>query len=280
MANSTTIISRHWHSEAHPHLQLRVVADNTLRFEKHFHDCFSFGVVTSGSSDYWNLKNKQQVYPGDVVIINPEDLHACNPREHNWGFQMYYLDCDWLTELQREMGLPSSGDFNYFSKPLIRNRQLTAQIYQTTQTLLTEPDNLCQEEVMVELGSLLSSFSGHGELYAKPPSRALLKNIAEMLADAPGEQYSLKEICQTYNIGRSHLLQSFKVEFGVSPHAYQLNYRVIRAKQKLAKQQAISETALDCGFYDQAHFQKTFKRFVGQTPKSFQNSLQTAHFGK
>lgn len=273
MSTTSPIISRHWQSEAHPYLQLRVVRDNTLTFEKHFHDCFSFGVVTAGMSDYWNLKDKQNIYPHDVVVINPEELHACNPKATTWGFQMYYLDCAWLTELQQEMGLPSHGDFNYFSERLIRSQQLTKQIYQTTATLLNDVDAFKQEEAMIELGSLLSGFCHYGELRSRQLPQFVVKEIGEMLADAPQKQYSLKDICHTYGIGRSHLLQSFKVMFGVSPHAYQLNYRVILAKQKLVQQHDITETALACGFYDQAHFQKTFKRFVGQTPKSFQNSF-------
>lgn len=275
-----TIVSRHWQSQSHPYLQLRVVKDNSMTFEKHFHDCFSFGLVTEGSSDYWNLKQKQTIYPHDVVLINPEDLHACNPHAENWGFQMYYLDCNWLSELQAEMGLSTGSDFNYFSKSVIQSKQLTQQIYHTTQILLNEVDNLKQEEAIIELASLLSDCSHYGKFNRKLPSPLLLKEISEFLADTPEKQHSLKEICKTYSIGRSHLLQSFKMAFGVSPHAYQLNHRIIRAKQKLAQQQNITDIALDCGFYDQAHFQKTFKRFVGQTPKSFQNSLQTVHFGK
>jgi AraC-like DNA-binding protein len=38
------------------------------------------------------------------------------------------------------------------------------------------------------------------------------------------------------------------------------------------KNQSLSEIAFDLGFYDQAHFTRTFKRFAGMTPKEYQNS--------
>ncbi|MDX1344059.1 MAG: helix-turn-helix transcriptional regulator, partial [Reinekea sp.] len=69
------------------------------------------------------------------------------------------------------------------------------------------------------------------------------------------------------------LIRSFKARFGQTPHAYQLDSRIKRAKQLLRSGQALSSVALELGFADQAHFQRHFKRRLAVTPKVYQSNL-------
>jgi AraC-like DNA-binding protein len=65
------------------------------------------------------------------------------------------------------------------------------------------------------------------------------------------------------------LARTFKAEVGLAPHAYQIQLRVLRAKQMLAAGCRIAEAADECGFYDQAHLTDQFKRHVGVTPGGY-----------
>jgi AraC family transcriptional regulator len=47
--------------------------------------------------------------------------------------------------------------------------------------------------------------------------------------------------------------------------------RVARAKQLLKQQViSISDIALDCGFANQTHLTKVFRKITGMTPKAYQ----------
>lgn len=61
----------------------------------------------------------------------------------------------------------------------------------------------------------------------------------------------------------------FKASIGISPKVFSSVIRFRHAHELLQQQseQSIFLTAIDCGYYDHAHFIREFKRFTGQTPK-------------
>ncbi|SHF93453.1 Helix-turn-helix domain-containing protein [Microbulbifer donghaiensis] len=68
------------------------------------------------------------------------------------------------------------------------------------------------------------------------------------------------------------LERQFRLEVGMTPSQV-LQYR----RMKLARAQLslsnthLAKVALICGFYDQAHFTRTFTRFVGETPSTYRS---------
>lgn len=68
-------------------------------------------------------------------------------------------------------------------------------------------------------------------------------------------------------LSKSHFSRAFRESFGDSPYNYVISRRVARAKELMVTSEApLSEIALDCGMFDQAHFCKVFKRAVGTSP--------------
>ena len=83
------------------------------------------------------------------------------------------------------------------------------------------------------------------------------------------ERVSLVQLAQLMGLSAYHLNRSFRRKFGMPPHEYQLQLRILKAKSFLRLGRAISETALLVGFADQSHFTRHFKRSVGVTPGKF-----------
>jgi AraC family transcriptional regulator len=64
-----------------------------------------------------------------------------------------------------------------------------------------------------------------------------------------------------------HFARAFKRTFGETPHDYVVRRRVELASQMMLMSDApLSEIAVTCGFSDQAHLSKRFRRYLGQTP--------------
>jgi AraC family transcriptional regulator len=75
-------------------------------------------------------------------------------------------------------------------------------------------------------------------------------------------------------MSESHFSRSFKKSVGIAPYQYLMQQRVERAKQLLEQQSiAISTIALDCGFANQTHLTKVFRKVTGGTPKAYQSRL-------
>lgn len=76
-----------------------------------------------------------------------------------------------------------------------------------------------------------------------------------------------KDLAQLVQLSSFHFCRVFRVSFGYSPHTYVTRRRVERAQGLiLTTNQTLGQIALDCGFVDQAHFTKIFRRSCGESP--------------
>jgi transcriptional regulator GlxA family with amidase domain len=70
-----------------------------------------------------------------------------------------------------------------------------------------------------------------------------------------------------------HFSRVFRTSFGESPLRYVTKRRLERAKQlMLSTDSPLCQIALDCGFSDQAHFSRLFRRMAGDTPRAWRRS--------
>ncbi|WP_326982727.1 helix-turn-helix domain-containing protein [Chryseobacterium sp. MYb264] len=90
------------------------------------------------------------------------------------------------------------------------------------------------------------------------------------------QKLSIDSIAKLAYVSKSNFFRMFKDELGTSPNEFILQERINRAKELLASQNSIKETAYQTGFSDVNYFTRMFKQFTGVTPKSFQNNMVSA----
>ena len=83
---------------------------------------------------------------------------------------------------------------------------------------------------------------------------------------------SNSELADICNLSESHFRETFHKQFKMSPKQYIIDTRILKAKDFLSegdlKIQAICEK---CGFTNQYHFCRLFKKKTGQTPSEYRN---------
>ncbi|HEY1536352.1 MAG TPA: AraC family transcriptional regulator, partial [Polyangiaceae bacterium] len=84
-----------------------------------------------------------------------------------------------------------------------------------------------------------------------------------------GFDVDLDTLARRAGLSRFQALRSFKRRYGLPPHAYQLCLRVSRARRMLLAGAPPADVAAHCGFVDQSHFIRHFKRIVGVTPSRY-----------
>ncbi len=78
---------------------------------------------------------------------------------------------------------------------------------------------------------------------------------------------TLDELAAVVHVSTWHFLRQFRLRFGSAPHAYVIAKRIERARHLLLRGVLpIKEISSCCGFSDQAHMTRLFRRHLGTTP--------------
>lgn len=82
------------------------------------------------------------------------------------------------------------------------------------------------------------------------------------------------ELAKLMDMGQTSLYNFVKQETGFSPHQYLLHLRVETAQTYLKKGEiAITDIAIECGFYSSQHFANVFKARTGFTPRDYRKLM-------
>ena len=84
-----------------------------------------------------------------------------------------------------------------------------------------------------------------------------------------GFQIDLDTLSERAGLSKFQALRAFKRRYGLTPHAYQLCVRIKRVSHLLVTGATPAEAAAECGFADQSHMNRHFKRIIGVTPKQY-----------
>ena len=73
-----------------------------------------------------------------------------------------------------------------------------------------------------------------------------------------------------------HFCRAFRASFGESPHTYVMRRRIERAQgEMLRTSSSLAQIATECGLADQAHLNRSFRRFVGESPGAWRRARTT-----
>jgi AraC family transcriptional regulator len=87
----------------------------------------------------------------------------------------------------------------------------------------------------------------------------------------------IKDLAGLIKVSSSHFSRAFKQSFADTPHRYVMRRRMERAKAlMLATNASLGRIAADCGFADQPHFNRHFRRLVGEKPNAWRRARACA----
>jgi len=119
--------TKFWHAPDIGNLELLKATYVTHTFRRHTHNGYVIGVIEEGIEGFYYRGRMHAAMPGDIVIINPEEVHTGHSVDHKgWTYRMMYPDANLLKKAASDL-TGASEDYPFFRKRLsvIRSWQHT-----------------------------------------------------------------------------------------------------------------------------------------------------------
>jgi AraC-like DNA-binding protein len=266
-----------WRDQALPYVELRTVLDaRKVTYSPHSHQQWSIGAILAGHSEFMCENRLHQVESGFLVFMNPNKVHACNPKQHApWAYYMMHLDKTWLANLlfthkirhtEHWQNMPLDTLLKpYFFDGFV---SLCKTLISNTTTLDEKHTALCT--YFISLFRYIDDIKPLHTCSIIPENK--LYNVAHYLNTHCFDDTPISTLSEQFGFSTSYLVRTFKRHFMMTPHAYRLNRRIQLGQEALKQGHSIATVAHNTGFSDQAHFQRVFKKQVAATPKQYSQS--------
>ena len=223
----------------------------------------------SGAQRSWSGIGWVEAEIGDVITVNPGEMHDGTPIGGPRSWRMLYLDPALLARALMQEGY----DRPEIARPALCDPVLAglfARLF--VRATAASPEPLALEEDL--LRTLVRLLQRHGT-HPRPLPRAspAVAAARRRIDDAPEAPVTLAELAALSGVSRFQLLRGFARETGATPHAYLIQRRVRLARQLLIAGRAPAEAAQEAGFADQSHMTHAFRRQFGVTPARYQAAL-------
>lgn len=213
------------------------------------------------------------VEPGIAFCNHPDEPLVAKPQAGRPGsFNVLLIEPrlleEWLSEQQVR---PVRAQFSV-TKPMsaaliAKFRRLFSAIDPGGSDMQLQSDALELSESLIE--ELIAGPSD-AKLREGPAIRGTAR-MRECLHEE-GLDIDLETLASKVGLSRFQALRAFKRRYGLPPHAYQLCLRISRARQMLLAGAPPADVAVQCGFVDQSHLNRHFKRHTGVTPMQYVNA--------
>ena len=235
-------------------------------YRAHSHPTWTVAVVERGAARFELDATQQCAGQGELFVLEPESVHtgmAAVPE--GWAYKVLYIEPTLVHEwAERDAAPPRAARWVVF-----RDVALHRALMQAHAALATEPSGgLAVEEAVLHAVGALRPHLRPG-LPARGRERAehaAVRRARAHLRERWDQRVTLMQLSDAAGLSRFELVRRFRECSGVTPHAYQTNLRVEEARRRLAAGAAPAEVAAACGFADQPHLNRVFKRAVGVTP--------------
>jgi len=246
-----------------------------VSFARHSHERAALCVITRGVLNVAKPGGTEAAGAGQMILMNADCVHwGDQGADQGWDIRKLYLDPAILDGLARELWPRLRGTtqfrLNVVDDPRLRTWFLHLhRVYGDGEA--GGPEALAKQTGLLAL--LTQALRRHGDVGRAPdalvPAPRAVGQARTFIQDHAAEPISLEHLAATVGLSPYHLARAFTAAVGMPPHAYQVQRRVSRACGMLRAQMPVAEVAAACGFADQSHLTRCFKRLTGLTPARF-----------
>lgn len=253
----------------------------------HHHDFYEIYFFISGDVTF-SIESKQYVLlPGDVLLINPKELHQPKFGPGDAPYERIVLwvrkSCMEKFKTQQEDLTECFDSSDHKKSNLLRvGTQRQNNILKLLKLMIFENENQLYGseflktcffgQLLVEINRLMRETP---HMY-KPQDKgsALASEVVNYINTHYQEKISLEALAAKFFMSKYHLSHEFNRVVGTSIYRYIIQKRLLIAKQMLYEDMSPTDVYQKCGFGDYANFYRAFKSEYGISPKEFVSEIK------
>ena len=209
-----------------------------------------------------------------LVFINPGEVHTGSTMEDTpLRYFSLYPDKKTIQAIAEALEISLTGDFN-FQCPVMNQPIIAEKFMKLFVSFQLSHGTLLQEQLFFDyMNELLRQVnqSDHSKTSIVGKDKRV-QRLIDYIKVHFKEDISLKQLGSLVNLNPFHLVRLFKKTTGLSPYEYLLITRTEYARQLLRLGCQVQDAAIEAGFYDSSHFNRSFRKIAGTSPKSFRSS--------
>jgi AraC-like DNA-binding protein len=233
---------------------------NLFAFSPHRHDTYAVGITTHGIQAFNYRGVSRGSGRGLSFVLHPDERHDGRAgTDDGFGYCIAYVSPGLIRDALAGAPLPFVRD------PVSSDARLIGAIRELL--VMTSVDSeIASVSAISGLAHAMRDLSGDQAMTSARRDQAALHRAEAVLRESSDRRISMAELEHHVGLSRWELARQFRMHFGVSLARFNLLRRLEQAQRMLQSGSSIVESAVACGFADQAHMTKAFKQAYGLTP--------------
>lgn len=245
----------------------------------HHHEFYEAYLLVNGELDYIIDGKKYKLNQGNILLIQPNQLHQPIFENLNQKYERYVF---WI----KKSFLTSKSFFKnileaniYISKVDQVNKNAIialSDLYILNQNTYhnASEDSDFGNKTLDLLCQILERIFSDCQPAKYQPMHTGLKAVIEYIDENIEKPINLDELSHISFLSKYHLSRKFKQKMGVSIYQYCLKKRLMIAKNLINNTIPITKVYLKCGFTDYSSFYRAFTKEYSISPQKYLKSLE------
>ena len=225
--------------------------------------CIEFIYCVSGTCEYESEGRRFSLTPGMMFLSRPHESHRqlVMPKGYSTFVMMFRPSGNKTIQWFADEFAKLPRLFSCSQSVAVRFGRIFALAERGDKSL-----GACLRMNML-VQSLLFEILDSASLSITRKIPAVFGEIAERMRKHPERDYPLDGLVAESGVSKALFMALFKKANGLAPHSYLVYCRIEESKKLLRKGLAVKIVADRFGFTTSSHFSRTFRNFVGTTPK-------------
>ncbi len=252
-------------------------------YAMHTHGGFEILQILEGSGSVIINDHIYDLAPGAVFIINGESFHCTNPNEitnyirNTIQFSprlilpmLALADLDELSPF-----LPNPKDNVHFSLKPEDAARIDA-VFSGMHIAESEDGkdfDLMVSASIIRIFAILSAVTPHSQELHLNQSQTIARKVMRYVTDHLAD-FSLELLSDHLHMSKYYLCHAFKDATGLTIYGYLNERRITQANKLLKTDMPISEIGMTLGFSSFSLFCRTYKTFIGMSPRDYRKTHQ------